>query len=403
MRSLLSRPASTAALLSGVENGKASLDELTLDQKQALANHPEKSIRERAKKLLSMGGGLPNADREKVVKELHIVTEKTGDPVAGKAMFTKNCAKCHMHSGEGNKIGPDLTGMAVHPKHELLTHIIDPSRSVEGNFRIYTVTTVDGLVLTGMLAGETKTSIELVDTEGKRKPIQREDIDELVAGTKSIMPEGFEKQMTVDELTNLLEFLTQKGKYLPLDLRKVATTITTRGMFFDANGEAERLVFNSFEPKIFQEIPFQLIDPQGDRVANAVMLSGHFGDRAPKMPNEVKLPVNSTVKAIHMLGGISGWGAPAVSEKSVTMIVRLHYADGQAEDIELRNGVHFADYIRRVDVPESKFAYTMKGGQQVRYLKLEPKRSGVVTEVELIKNEKDPTAPVTLAITVETK
>ena len=403
IRSLLARPASTMALLTGVENGKTTLEELTLDQKQALANHPESSVRDRAKKLLSMGGGLPNPDREKVVKELHHLTEKTGDPVLGKAVFTKNCAKCHMHSGEGNKIGPDLTGMAVHPKHELLIHILDPSRSVEGNFRIYTVTTVDGLVLTGMLAGETKTSIELVDTEGKRKPIQREDIDELVAGTKSVMPEGFEKTVPQEDLTNLLEFLTQKGKYLPLDLRKIATTITTRGMFFNANGEAERLVFNSFEPKTFEGVPFQLIDPQGDRVANAVMLNGHMGDKAPTMPKSVKLPVNSTVKAIHMLGGIGGWSFPAVQEKSVTMIVRLHYANGQTEDHELKNGVHFADYIRRVDVPESKFAYTMKGGQQVRYLKIEPQRNSVVTEIELIKNDRDPTAPVTLAITVETK
>ncbi len=403
IRSLLARPASTAALLNGVEKGKLTLDELSLDQKQALANHPEASLRDRAKKLLSMGGGLPNADREKVVKEMLPLTEKTGDPVLGKAVFTKNCAKCHMHSGEGNKIGPDLTGMAVHPKHELLIHILDPSRSVEGNFRIYTVTTVEGLVLTGMLAGETKTSIELIDTEGKRKPIQREDIDELVAGTKSVMPEGFEKVATAEDLTNLLEFLTQKGKYLPLDLRKVASIITTRGMFFDTNGEAERLAFNNWEPKTFEGIPFQLIDPQGDRIANAVMLHGHNGNKAPQMPKSVKLPVNSTVKAIHMLGGIGGWSFPAVQEKSVTMIVRLHYADGQTEDIELKNGVHFADYIRRVDVPESKFAYTMKGGQQVRYLKIEPKRTAVVTEIELIKNDKDPTAPVTMAITVETK
>ena len=33
------------------------------------------------------------------------------------------------------------------------------------------------------------------------------------------------------------------------------------------------------------------------------------------------------------------------------MIVRLHYADGETENHELKNGVHFADYIRRVDVP----------------------------------------------------
>ena len=401
--SLLSRPTSTAALLGGVEKGKLTLDELSLDQKQALANHPDAAIRDRAKKLLSMGGGLPNADREKVVQEMLPLTEKTGDPVLGKAVFTKNCSKCHMHSGEGQKIGPDLTGMAVHPKHELLIHILDPSRSVEGNFRIYTVSTVEGKVLTGMLAGETKTSIELIDTEGKRLPIQREDIEVLVAGTKSVMPEGFEKVASPEELTNLLEFLTQKGKYLPLDLRKVATSITTRGMFFNANGEAERLMFNNYEPKTFEGIPFQLIDPQGDRIANAVMLHGPGGDRAPHMPHSVKLPVNSTVKAIHMLGLISGWGFPATQEKSVSMIVRLKYADGQTEDHELKNGVHFADYIRRVDVPDSKFAYSMKGGQQVRYLKIEPKRTAVVTEIELLKNDKDSTAPVTMAITVETK
>lgn len=403
IRTLLARPASTKALLMGIESGKTTLDELSLDQKQALANHPEQSIRDRAKKLLSMGGGLPNADREKVVKELHYLTEKTGDPVAGKVIFVKNCAKCHMHSGEGNKIGPDLTGMAVHPKHELLIHILDPSRSVEGNFRIYTVTTVDGLVLTGMLAGETKTSIELIDTEGKRKPIPREEIEELVAGTKSLMPEGFEKQVTPDDLANLLEFLTQKGKFVPLDLRKVASTVTTRGMFFNANGEAERLVFNSWEPKVFDGIPFQLIDPQGDRVANAIMLHGHFGDLAPTMPHSAKLPVNSPAKAIHILGGIGGWSFPAVQEKSTTMIVRLHYADGQTEDHELKNGVHFADYIRRVDVPESKFAYSMRGSQQVRYLKIEPLRTAAISEIELIKNDRDPTAPVTMAITVETK
>ena len=39
------------------------------------------------------------------------------------------------------------------------------------------------------------------------------------------------------------------------------------------------------------------------------------------------------------------------------MIVRLHYDDGKTEDHELKNGVHFADYIRRVDVPGSEFAF----------------------------------------------
>ena len=37
--------------------------------------------------------------------------------------------------------------MAVHPKEELLVHVLDPSRSVEGNFRVYTAKLLDGRVV----------------------------------------------------------------------------------------------------------------------------------------------------------------------------------------------------------------------------------------------------------------
>ena len=54
-------------------------------------------------------------------------------------------------AGEGTAIGPDLTGMAVHPKEELLIHIIDPSRSVEGNFKLFRVLTTDDRTIIGMI------------------------------------------------------------------------------------------------------------------------------------------------------------------------------------------------------------------------------------------------------------
>ena len=59
------------------------------------------------------------------------------------------------------------------------------------------------------------------------------------------------------------------------------------------------------------------------------------------------------------------------------MIVRLHYADGKTEDHALKNGEHFADYIRRVDVPGSKFAFDLRG-QQIRYLAVNPKRPAAI-------------------------
>jgi hypothetical protein len=82
------------------------------------------------------------------------------------------------------------------------------------------------------------------------------------------------------------------------------------------------------------------------------------------------------------------------------MIVRLHYSDGSTEDHELLNGVHFADYIRRIDVPESQFAFQLRG-QQIRYLAVEPETEKVIEKIELIKGE-DQTAPIVMAVTVET-
>ena len=138
LRILLSRPESTRQFLDAVEKGTMTFSELPLDQKQALAAHPDAKIASRAKALLAKGGGLPNADRQKVVEEFLPLIAKKGNVELGKAVFKKHCALCHTHSGEGAKIGPDLSGVAVHTKEHLFIDILDPSRSVEGNFRVYT-------------------------------------------------------------------------------------------------------------------------------------------------------------------------------------------------------------------------------------------------------------------------
>lgn len=400
VRVLLGRPALTRTFLDALADGKLQLAELSLDQKQALAAHPNREIARRAKEILSRDAGLPSPDRQKVLDELMPLAKKSGDAAVGKEVFKQQCAKCHTHSGEGAKIGPDLTGMAVHPKAELLTHIIDPSRNVEGNYRVYTAVLDDGRVLTGLLAGETKTSIELIDAEAKRHPVLRENIEELVASNKSLMPEGFEKQVPQEAIANLLEFLTQRGKFTPLDLRRVATIVTTQGMFYSKESPVERLVFSDWSPKTCEGVPFQLVDPQGDRVPNAVMLYGPTGTLPPTMPRSVSLVCNAPAKAIHFLSGVSGWGAQGeLKGGSVSMIVRLHYADGTTEDHPLRNGEHFADYIGRFEVPKSKLAFMLRN-QQIRYFAIQPERRDAIEQIELVKGP-DHTAPVVMAVTAE--
>jgi hypothetical protein len=216
------------------------------------------------------------------------------------------------------------------------------------------------------------------------------------------MPEGFEKQVQPGAIADLLEFLTRRGRYLPLDLRKAATAVSSRGMFYDEQAEVERLVFDDWSPKTVAGVPFQLVDPQEDRVRNVVLLHGPLGKLPPTMPKMVSLPCNAPAVAIHLLSGVSGWGyAGGQIEPTVSMIVRLNYVDGTSEDHPLKNGVHFADYIRPIDVPGSRLAFKLRG-QQIRYLTIEPRRRDVIASIELVKGA-DQTAPVVMAVTVETR
>lgn len=397
---LLSRSEWTAALLDAAERGEIQLAELALDQRQNLADHPNPQIAARAKALIARGGGLPDADRQNVIDELSKLVLDSGDAARGKLVYKQQCAKCHKHQGEGGEVGPDLTGSAAHPKSELLIHILDPSRSVEGNFRQYTVVTEEGRVISGLLGSETKNAVELIDAEGKRHPILREDIDELIVSSKSLMPEGFEKTIGTEGIADLLEYLTQRGKFLPLDLTKAATIVSTRGMFYGEDAEAERLIFPDWSPKMFAGVPFHLVDPHGSSRANVILLHGPNGKFPPRMPKSVELPVNSEATAIHLLSGVSGWGHPLGTKGTVSLVVRLHYESGDSEDHELKNGVHFADYIRRVDVPSSQFAFELRQ-QQIRYLAIEPRNREKIVKLELVKGT-DATAPIVMAITVET-
>ncbi|MFM7205805.1 MAG: PVC-type heme-binding CxxCH protein, partial [Planctomycetaceae bacterium] len=290
-RTAVNNRAWAPVLVERLEKGAIRLTDLALVERNRLTELPDKKLRERAKRLIASGGGLPSADRQKVIDEMLPVVLAGGDVAAGKMVFKEHCGKCHTHSGEGGKVGPELTGMSVHPPQELLIHILDPNRSVEGNFRAYTVATDDGRVVNGLLAGESKTAVELVDAEGKRHVIQREEIDEFVPSTNSLMPVGFEKQIPAQGFADLLAFLTARGRFVPLSLEKVVTAVSTKGMFHDEKATVERLVFADWGPKTFGGVPFRLVDPQGQSVPNVVMLLGPKGYLAPRMPTSVSLPI----------------------------------------------------------------------------------------------------------------
>jgi hypothetical protein len=192
----------------------------------------------------------------------------------------------------------------------------------------------------------------------------------------------------------------------------VASAVSTKSLF--SGGHGERLIFPKWGKQEVLDIPFEVTDPKGDSVKNAIVLYGPEGSPAREMPKAVTLKCGSQAKAIHLLSGVSGWGYVRGGDnrtKTVCMIVRLHYRDGRTEDHELINGVHFGDYNadqdRYFDVPGSRLAMRLldfPGGPltQIRYLAIQPENpTKVIEEIEFLKASNDYTAPVIMAVTVE--
>ncbi|HAB19544.1 MAG TPA: c-type cytochrome [Verrucomicrobiota bacterium] len=205
MGTLVRRGPWAAAVLDQIESGAIHPNDLGGEQWQQLRNNPDAAVAARAKSAAARQGSL-STDRAEVVTKFLPAARQNGDATRGKEVFTANCGVCHLFYGQGGKVGPDLSGIGVRPKEELLAEILDPNRSVESNYVLWTVATKSGDTLSGRLDTETQTSIELYDLLGQKHAIQRQDLVSLDASNQSIMPTGFE-QLGESSLADLLTFL----------------------------------------------------------------------------------------------------------------------------------------------------------------------------------------------------
>jgi putative heme-binding domain-containing protein len=132
-----------------------------------------------------------------------------GDERRGAEVFAKTCQTCHQRQRQGNRVGPDLSGIGSRPPEALLNDVLDPSREVAPDYLNWLLVTKRGQVLSGLIAEETATSIRLRRAEGSEDTVLRSEIEELRASGQSLMPEGLEHTLSVQDVADLLAFLRQ--------------------------------------------------------------------------------------------------------------------------------------------------------------------------------------------------
>jgi putative membrane-bound dehydrogenase-like protein len=174
-----------------------------LRQTQLLEN-PDAAIRRRAAKLFA---ARTSDDRRQVLEKYRAALTLPRDIDRGRAVFEKQCMKCHQLNGRGSMVGPDLAAVQNRPDESLLADILDPSAVIVAGFKTYTVATKNGKIYTGVLTTETATSVTLRHDQGADDILLRKDIEEMQASSKSLMPEGMEKEIPLQDMADLIGYL----------------------------------------------------------------------------------------------------------------------------------------------------------------------------------------------------
>jgi putative heme-binding domain-containing protein len=89
----------------------------------------------------------------------------------------------------------------------ILVNTLDPNREVDPKFENYVVITDDGRMLSGIIASETATSIHLKRAENATDSVLRIDVEQIRSTGKSIMPEGLEKEIDAQAMSDLVAYL----------------------------------------------------------------------------------------------------------------------------------------------------------------------------------------------------
>jgi putative membrane-bound dehydrogenase-like protein len=226
---LFSRSERFGDILTAVEKKQLESSAFSAIQRAALLESKDPSIRERAAKLLKRTGGASDETFKLYTEAL----ANKRDPIRGAALFKEKCAICHQAHGVGIAVGPNLSSEFQRAESTILRDILAPNDVISPGFNTYSVETLEDQIFTGILVGESASSITLRGSEGKENVVLRKDIARLKVVSVSLMPEDLLKTLAPQDAADVIAWLRDPPSRLVLiDEDPVMASILT-----DARGK----------------------------------------------------------------------------------------------------------------------------------------------------------------------
>ena len=144
-----------------------------------------------------------------------------GDLAKGKMLFTMTCGQCHKLFGEGQNVGPDITGSNRADLNYLLENVLDPNAVIGKAYQLNLFTMKDGRVMSGVIKEESPAAVKIAMMGGVEFTLPQPDIAKREVSKLSTMPEGLFDALKPEQVIDLVKYL-QSGASGPA---KAGTTI----------------------------------------------------------------------------------------------------------------------------------------------------------------------------------
>jgi PQQ-dependent dehydrogenase (methanol/ethanol family) len=132
-----------------------------------------------------------------------------GNPATGEQFFfgKGECGSCHMVSGRGRPIGPDLSNLGIEKDlDEIKSALKEPSAHITPGYELVTVRLSDGNTLRGFARNRSNFDIRLEDLQGNLYLLEEGQIASIADETQSVMPP---LQATPEEFQDLVAYLSR--------------------------------------------------------------------------------------------------------------------------------------------------------------------------------------------------
>jgi len=144
---------------------------------------------------------------EKTLQKFLDALKNPRDPANGSQVHRTHCATCHRAHGVGHAVGPDLAAEFRRAEETIVRDILAPSDVIEPGHETWIIETADGRTLSGLLVGESASSLSLGIPGGQRLEVLRKDVKSLKPMGVSLMPSSLAQVLKPADVADVIAWL----------------------------------------------------------------------------------------------------------------------------------------------------------------------------------------------------